>query len=151
MNEYHARALLADDESDWQRLFAGYADFYGVALDQSTADRVWGWLLDPGHVLEGLMLRDREDRAVGLAHVRGCPRPLAGGDIGFLDDLFVAPEARGSGAADVLFAALESLAADRGWPTIRWLTQSFNHRGRAFYDRYTGGPSDFIMYQWQVG
>jgi hypothetical protein len=34
------------------------------------------------------------------------------------------------------------------WPTIRWITQHFNERGRAFYDRYTGGPSDFIMYQW---
>jgi hypothetical protein len=22
---------------------------------------------------------------------------------------------------------------------------------RAFYDRYTGGPSDFIMYQWNQG
>lgn len=25
----------------------------------------------------------------------------------------------------------------------------FNERGRAFYDRYTSGPSDFIIYQWK--
>jgi hypothetical protein len=47
-----------------------------------------------------------------------------------------------------MFAALKDLAATRGWPTIRWITQHFNERGRAFYDRYTGGASDFIMYQW---
>ena len=28
--------------------------------------------------------------------------------------------------------------------------RNFNERGRAFYDRYTDGPSDFIMYQWTL-
>jgi len=51
-------------------------------------------------------------------------------------------------AGDALIIALKDLAAKRGWPVIRWITQHFNERGRAFYDRYTGGPSDFIMYQW---
>jgi hypothetical protein len=49
-----------------------------------------------------------------------------------------------------LFAALTNLAVTRGWPTIRWITQHFNKRGRAFYDRYTGGPSYFIVYQWNL-
>lgn len=69
--------------------------------------------------------------------------------MGWLDDMYVHPDARGSGAADALFARLRMLAAERGWPVIRWVTQHFNARGRAFYDRYTGQPSDFIMYQWQ--
>ena len=137
------------DKADWQPLFEGYAEFYNVTINQTIIDTVWGWLLDPNHVLEGLLTRNTEGKVVGIAHVRACPRPLGGNDTGFLDDLFVHPDARGSGAADALFAALRELAAERGWPTIRWLTQHYNERGRAFYDKYTAGPSDFIMYQWK--
>jgi len=143
--------VTEQDKAQWRVLFSGYADFYSVPMDDATAERVWAWLLDPGHVLEGLVARDEGGAIVGLAHVRACPRPLGGYDIGFLDDLYVLPEARGSGAADALFAALRALAAERGWPALRWITQHFNERGRAFYDRYTSGPSDFIVYQWKQG
>jgi len=136
------------DKAEWRVLFDGYADFYKVEMTDDIANTVFGWLLYPGHVFEGLLTRDETGKAVAIAHVRACPRPLGGCDIGFLDDMFVLPTARGSGASDAVFAALKELAAHRGWPTIRWITQHFNERGRAFYDRYTDGPSDFIMYQW---
>jgi len=150
MTGFKVRFVTPEDKPDWRPLFDGYADFYGVSMDAATADRVWTWLLDPRHVLEGLIAREGGGAAVGIAHVRACPRPLGGRDMGFLDDLFVAPQSRGTGVADALFEALEQLAGDRGWPVLRWVTQDFNERGRAFYDRYTGGPSDFIMYQWRL-
>lgn len=139
-----------DDFDAWRPLFEGYADFYGTVLTDAAADQVWSWLHDPNHLLEGLLARDANGRAVGLAHVRACPRPLTGATIGFLDDLYVAPDARGSGAADALFEALADRARERGWPAMRLLTQEFNYRGRAFYDRYMGAKSDFIMYQWKM-
>ena len=151
MPDFQTRFVTASDRDEWRVLFDGYAEFYGVSMNDSTADKVWAWLLDSSHVLEGLLTRDRRGLAVGLAHVRACPRPLGGCDIGFLDDLYVTPDARGSGAADAIFDSLRRLADERGWPTIRWLTQHFNERGRRFYDRHTAGPSDFIMYQWKLG
>ena len=149
MTDYRTDFVVEQDKAQWRVLFDGYADFYGVPMDDATADTVWGWLLDPGHVLEGLVARDGHGNLVGLAHVRACPRPLGGCEIGFLDDMYVSPEARGSGAADALFEGLRALAAERGWSALRWITQHFNERGRAFYDRYTSGPSDFILYQWK--
>lgn len=149
MSSFHAGFVTEGDKNEWRVLFDGYADFYRTSLSDAIADEVWRWLMDPVHVLEGLLARDDDGKAVGLAHVRACPRPLGGCDIGFLDDLYVLPEARGSGVADVLFAALRDLAAEREWPAIRWNTQHFNERGRAFYDRYTSGPSDFIVYEWK--
>ncbi|SFR82135.1 Acetyltransferase (GNAT) family protein [Marinobacter daqiaonensis] len=149
MTDYRTSFVTVDDKAEWRTLFDGYARFYDVPMDDATADRVWDWLLDPNHVLEALVARDGAGKAIGLAHVRACPRTLGGCEMGFLDDLFVAPEARGSGAADALFESLRALAAERGWPAIRWITQYFNERGRGFYDRYTSGPSDFIMYQWK--
>ena len=150
MTSFRTNFVTESDKAQWRVLFDGYAAFYGVPMDDATADRVWNWLLDPGHVLEGLLARDENGDIVGLAHVRACPRTLGGCDIGFLDDLYVSPGARGSGAADALFEGLRALAAERGWPALRWITQHFNERGRAFYDRYTSGPSDFIMYQWRL-
>ncbi len=149
MSEFKTRPVTEADKAEWRVLFDLYADFYAVPMNDTIADRVWSWLLDPDHVLEGLLTRNQNAQPVGLAHIRACPRCLGGCDIGFLDDLIIVPEARGTGAADALFAALKELAAERGWPTIRWLTQHFNARGRAFYDRYTDGPSDFILYQWK--
>lgn len=149
MASFQIDFVTEQDKAEWRIVFDGYADFYGVHMDDDTADRVWGWLLDPKHVLEGLIARDENGKVVGFAHVRACPRPIGGNEVGFLDDMYVSPEARGSGAADALFRSLRTLANDRDWPAIRWITQHFNGRGRRFYDRYTEGPSDFIMYQWK--
>ncbi len=148
MNNCIVAPIVDADRADWRPLFDGYAEFYGMEMGDDTADVVFSWLVDPDHVLEGLIARNPEGNAVGIAHVRACPRPLGGCEIGFLDDLFVAPESRGSGAADALFDALGKLAQTRNWASIRWITQHFNARGRAFYDHYTNGPTDFIVYQW---
>ncbi len=150
MTDFQVRFLSAEDKAEWRPLFQGYAEFYKAPMNDAVADRVWAWLRDPGHVLEGLLVRDGNGDAVGIAHVRACPRSLSGEEIGFLDDMFVHPDARGSGAADALFAELQALAAQRGWKSIRWITQHFNERGRGFYDKYTDGPSDFIVYQLKV-
>ncbi len=147
MDDFQVGFLSPADRQEWRSLFEGYAEFYKTPMNDQIAGRVWGWLLDPEHVLEGLIVRDGQARALGIAHVRACPRSLGGGDIGFVDDMFVEPDARGAGAADALVERLLELAEERGWPSLRWITQHFNERGRAFYDRYTGGPSDFIVYQ----
>ncbi|WP_109993732.1 GNAT family N-acetyltransferase [Salinisphaera sp. LB1] len=150
MTKFRAHLLSDKDKSEWRPLFDGYAAFYKTDMTDAIADSVWGWLRDPEHVLEGLLVRNSDERAVGLLHFRSCPRPLSGRDMGFADDMFVLPEARGSGAADALFDRLGSIAAERDWPVVRWVTQYYNERGRGLYDRYTSGPSDFIMYQWDL-
>tara|TARA_R110002049_G_scaffold210615_1_gene381688 strand:- start:1077 stop:1529 length:453 start_codon:yes stop_codon:yes gene_type:complete len=147
MPGYRVSFVSEEDKPEWRTLFEGYAAFYQTPMTDEIVERVWAWLLDPGHVFEGLIVRDEHHRALGLAHVRACPRSLSGCDIGFVDDMFVHSDARGSGAADALVTRLRELAAERSWPLLRWVTQHFNERGRGFYDRYTGGPTDFIVYQ----
>lgn len=132
-------------KANWRRLFQGYAEFYKIDLTDEAAETVWRWLLDPNHVLEGLIAEDEGGRAIGLAHIRAMPRPLSGAEVGFLDDLFVDPAARGSGVFEALFAAMDALARERGWPFLRWLTQEFNYRGRSAYDRIAT-KTPFILY-----
>jgi len=129
-----ARALRPEDRARWEVLHRGYSDFYGVGLTDEQRDRLWGWLLTHEHGLEGLVV-EHEGRVVGIAHVRPLVRPLHVRVDGWLDDLFVDPDARGSGAAAAMLHAVRRLGADRGWSAVRWITSETNSRAQAFYDR----------------
>lgn len=118
----------------WDVLFQGYADFYGRPSDEAHKDVVWGWLMNPAHELEGFVALSGTS-PVGLAHVRRMPSPLRGCDVGFLDDLFVDPVARGERVGEALLAFLAEHARRRGWPVVRWITGDDNYRARTLYDR----------------
>jgi GNAT superfamily N-acetyltransferase len=134
MAEVTVVPLAREHEADWRRLFRGYRTFYKWPEDESVLDRVWAWLHDPAHVLEGLVAV-RNGRVVGLAHVRGEPSPSRGAEVGFLNDLFVDPDARGGKIGEALLAELRRIAKARGWPFVRWITADDNYRARTLYDR----------------
>ena len=125
----------SSDKADWRALYNGYAEFYKVPMTDSIADTVWSWIHDPRHVVKALIAKTPEGRAVGLAHYREMPRPLAGMRGAFLDDLFVAPEQRGTGIAEALMDRLVAIAREQKWQVIRWITAEDNYRARSFYDR----------------
>jgi len=131
---------------DWQKLFAGYAAFYKVDQTPEMRERVWYWLHDPDHEAEGIVAVDGTGRAIGLAHYQPFTRPLGANVAGFLNDLFVAPESRGSGAAEALIEAVCAIGRRRGWGAIRWLTAEDNYRARSLYDR-VGRKTPFLAYQ----
>jgi GNAT superfamily N-acetyltransferase len=128
-------AVAAEHRADWDRLYAGYAAFYRVEQTAAMRDTVWGWLLDPAHEVSGLVAVEPGGQVVGLAHFRPFARPLAAAVGGFLDDLFVSPDARGSGTAQALIQAVAEVGRGRGWSVIRWITAEDNYRARAAYDR----------------
>jgi GNAT superfamily N-acetyltransferase len=132
----------------WRGLYDGYAAFYKRQMTDQIAGVVWGWLMDPDHELEGaLALLD--GTAVGLAHYRRMPSPLRGEDIGFLDDLFVAPEGRGRDIGRALFAHLEAAARAKGWGVVRWITADDNYRARGLYDTLARKTS-WNLYEMQI-
>ena len=128
------RPAEAADRAEWDRLYAGYAAFYGVAQTAAMRDRVWGWIRDPEHEVQALVA-EGAGSLVGLAHFRPFARPLSATVGGFLDDLFVDPAARGTGAAQALIAAVSDEGRARGWSVIRWITAADNARARGVYDR----------------
>lgn len=134
------------DREEWAALYHGYADYYGMPMDDVTLDTVWGWLQSPAEPLQGRLMRDANGKAIGLMHFRAMPSPLRGSHIGFLDDLFVAPAHRGSGAVDALLSALGEEAERQGWPLVRWITREHNYRARAVYDR-CAEKTDWVTYQ----
>lgn len=129
------RPPQAADRPAWDTLYQGYAQFYQVTQTAEMRERVWGWLQDAAHECQCLMAFDASGKALGLAHFRAFARPLSASTGGFLDDLFVDPEARGSHAGTQLIAAIEALGKERKWSVIRWITADNNYRARSAYDK----------------
>jgi GNAT superfamily N-acetyltransferase len=129
------RNLAERDREAWQRLYAGYGDFYSTPLAADKADRVWAWLMDPAYEAFGLVAVDEDDTPIAIAHYRQFARLLADGIGIYLDDLFTTADARGSGAGTALLGRLEQIARDRGAGVVRWITANDNFVGQQLYDR----------------
>ena len=63
-----------------------------------------------------------------------------------MNDLFVAPEARGGGVAEALIEACRAAARARGATRITWQTALDNERAQAVYDRVGGRRSRWLDY-----
>lgn len=135
MTEIRILRLAAHHRDAWERLYAGYAEFYRVTQTPEMRARVWGWIMDPAHEVKALVAENAAREVVGLAHFRPFARPLSASVGGFLDDLFVDPAARGQRVADALIEAVAEEGRRRGWSVIRWITADDNYRGRGVYDR----------------
>jgi len=135
-----ARPVRADEFDPWTRLFRGYAEFYDWPTSDEHQRLIWSWIHDD-RTVEALVTVRVDDAGTevgepeGLAHLREWIRPLRGAVCGYLDDLFVAPSARGSGAVEALYAEMNRIARERGWAIIRWTTADDNYRARSFYDK----------------
>lgn len=119
----------------WDGLYAGYADFYRVEQTAAMRDTVWSWLMDAAHAVKGFGALDADGALIGLAHWRIFARPLRATTGVYLDDLFVAPTARGSGAAPALIEACAEAGRQHGATLLRWITADDNYRARTAYDR----------------
>ncbi len=134
--QWRLRPPGGSDRARWETLYRGYADFYRVQQPDAAADQVWSWIQDPDHEVSCLLIVNDQGHVVGLAHYRPFARPLTASTGCFLDDLFVDPLERGSGAADAVLAELRRLARLHGWSVVRWITADNNYRGRAKYDQH---------------
>jgi GNAT superfamily N-acetyltransferase len=136
VTDWVVTTLRDGDRAVWDDLYRGYLEFYEVNSSTHKLDLVWSWLRDPAHELDGVVVRPTKDgEAVGLAHYRPFTRPLHGSVGCFLDDLFVAPVARGTGAVDALLAELRRIATAHDWDVVRWITRETNAKARSTYDR----------------
>lgn len=129
------RPLTPQDEPDWRRLWTGYLDFYQTRVPEAVCASTFARLLghDPRDFCGLIALVD--GRAIGLAHYlfhRHCWKIE---DTCYLQDLFVAPEARGLGIGRALIEAVYAAADAAGAPSVHWLTQEFNTEARQLYDR----------------
>ena len=94
----------------------------------------------------GLVAVDRDDEAIGLAHLVFHVSTWTTGNYCYLEDLFVADAWRGAGVGRALIEAVYREADERGSARVYWMTQEFNAAARSLYDR-VAHRTDFIRYE----
>ena len=111
------------DLTELLTLMRGYCDFYEVApADEDLLIMSRALIADP--VREGMQLvaRDESGRAIGFATIFWTWSTTRAARIGVMNDLFVAPGGRGSGAADDLIAACVERCRAHGAARLAWRT-----------------------------
>ncbi len=140
------RALGDGDWDDWSALWAGYLDFYRAELHDETSRATFERLCGGDDAMFGLLAVDDAGGAIGLANCVVHPSTWSRRPKCYLEDLFVAPTARGADVGRALLMAVKSAATERGADDVYWHTQQYNGRARSLYDT-VGRPTSFVVYE----
>ncbi|WP_375387083.1 GNAT family N-acetyltransferase [uncultured Amnibacterium sp.] len=137
--------ITAADRAGWQRLWDAYLVFYEEALPEETTDDVFLRLV-AGDGVHGVLAHDDSGAAVGLVYWLLHPSTWSTRSYCYLEDLFVAPEARGGGVARALIEHVRAQAAAAGAEKVYWLTQESNTTARALDDT-VADLTGFVHYE----
>ena len=139
------RPVGLDERAAWEPLWKGYLDFYKTTLPREVYDTTWARLHDPQEPMFVLGAY-ADGRLLGIVHYlfhRSC---WSIGDYCYLQDLFVADDARGLGLGRALIEAVEKAARAAGASRVHWLTHETNAVARGLYDKLADRPG-FIQYR----
>ena len=131
-------------------LMRGYCDFYEVApSDEALLALSRALIADLER--EGVQLIARnEGHAVGFATIFWSWATTSAERIGVMNDLFVAPEARGTGLAAALIEACRAECAARGAGKLTWQTAPDNTAAMKVYDRVGATREQWVDYWFPV-
>ncbi len=139
------RAINAENKPLWYPLWRGYQAFYKTDIAEAVSNVTWNRLLDPAELM-GAAMAWNGDKAVGFVHHiqhRSC---WTTGDYCYLQDLFVADDARGHGVGRKLIEYVYAYAKSKGCSRVHWLTHESNTDAMELYNKIAS-RSGFIQYR----
>ncbi|MEO1657306.1 MAG: GNAT family N-acetyltransferase [Pseudomonadota bacterium] len=138
------RTIVGSDRAAWDPLWQGYLSFYKTSLPDEQTELTWSRLMDPAEPVFGLVA-EVDGEVMGISHA--LPHSSTWARVGYLylEDLFVAPEARGHGLGRKLIEELYKIADERGISRVYWATQNENP-ARKLYDQ-VATESGFVQYR----
>ncbi|QUN32186.1 GNAT family N-acetyltransferase (plasmid) [Cupriavidus sp. KK10] len=145
MQSVEIKAIDNYDFDMWRSLWKGYQRFYEVDIPESVTLNTWRRFLDPDEPMHAALAMVGE-QALGLVHSIYHRSAWTTGDYCYLQDLFVADNARGGGIGRSLIEHVYAEARRRGASRVHWLTHESNHNGMQLYDRIAD-RSGFIQYR----
>jgi GNAT superfamily N-acetyltransferase len=140
------RPLEGRDEQRWRELFHGYTTFYKEVVPLEVEDLTWQRLIACHDGMTCLIAEAVDGPVVGFANLVFHRSTWSAGWYCYLEDLFVDPDARQSGAGHALIQATYGLADQRGATRTYWATQSLNATARRLYDQI-GELTEFVQYR----
>lgn len=140
------RKLMHKDRAAWNELWAGYLAFYESSdLPQEVSDTTFARFLDPAEPMFALVV-EKNSRVIGFAHCVVHRATWTTGFYCYLEDLFVSPDERQTGAGRALIEAIYARADAEGWGRVYWLTHESNAQARKLYDQVATNGG-FIQYR----
>ncbi|HBQ7842244.1 TPA: GNAT family N-acetyltransferase [Klebsiella aerogenes] len=131
------------DYSAWRALWEGYTQFYNSPQPETVTEYTWRRLLDPqSPVIGRVAVVDGE--VLGFAICVLHEGTWVTTPVCYLEDLFVAPKARGRGVARTLIQTLQAEGEKQGWSRLYWHTRHDNP-ARRLYDEFTPAD-DYVRY-----
>jgi GNAT superfamily N-acetyltransferase len=138
------RAALPSDEPVWRELWRGYCDFYSAEVGEDVTNRTWARILDPDSAVM-CVVAEVDGKVWGFANCVVHENTWESQPVCYLEDLFVAPAARGHGIAGALIEWLRNAMRAEGWARLYWLTHQDNADARRLYDRFAQADG-FVRY-----
>jgi GNAT superfamily N-acetyltransferase len=139
------RAAQRDDLQAWRALWDAYCATLGATIPAAVTTSLWQRILDANHPVGCLVACGSWNEPVGFAHYVLHPHTWSLKPVCYLEDLFVAPEARRLGRARHLIERLVTMGRNHGWRRVYWHTHDDNLPGRALYDGLTE-RTDYVRY-----
>jgi GNAT superfamily N-acetyltransferase len=140
------RGLETGDWDRWLPLWQEYLKFYRAELSDATTHATFDRLSGSDDAMFGLIAVGADGEGLGLAHCITHPTTWSQRPYCYLEDLFVAPPARGSDLGKHLLEEAKKSSVARGAGRLYWHTQEYNGRARSLYDQ-VGRVTPFIVYE----
>ncbi len=128
-------------------MMRAYCDFYEVAPAADDLEALARTLIaDPTNEGIQLIARDEESRPLGFATVYWTWQTLNAARAAVMNDLFVAPDARGKGVGRALIEECRRHAREHGAAELVWETALDNETAQRLYDSLPTDKSTWFNY-----
>ena len=135
-----------DDLRDLLPLMRAYSEFYEVPPDDARLLGIARMLVEQPEEGVQFIARDEDGTALGFATVYMTWETLDAGRLAVMNDLFVAPAARGRGLGAALIEECRRFAAERRAGKLAWQTAPGNEAAQRLYERVGATREDWIDY-----
>ncbi len=139
------RPVGKDERAAWEPLWQGYLTFYKATLPREVTDTAWQRFHDSAEPMF-LLGAYVDGKLTGIVQYLFHRSSWTVGNYCYLQDLFVAQDARGLGIGRALIEAVYAKAREAGASRVHWLTQTTNAQARILYDQMAEN-SGFMQYR----
>jgi GNAT superfamily N-acetyltransferase len=140
------RYVTAEDEAVWRELWRDYLAFYKTTRDEDIYAETWRRIHDPNEQMFAMAAETPEDGVIGIVNFLYHRFFWGKENRIYLNDLYVRPDVRGTGAGKAMIAAVVDHAKEHNCEQVWWLTAEDNAVARKVYDS-VATLSPFVKYQ----
>jgi GNAT superfamily N-acetyltransferase len=135
MSPITTRPIQASDTERWLVLWQGYLDFYKTSVPAEQTERTWTRIMDPEFNMK-CAVAELDGKVFGMTTYNLQNSTWSPNGHCYLEDLFVDPAVRGSGAGRALIDYVKAYAVDMKYSRLYWNTDADNETARKLYDSY---------------